>query len=151
MTRRQRLFELIVLGGCAFILSKAVLSFIFDPEETPTQGNPMWRLVLASSYVFLVLVLIPFSREALLLLRRNRSLVAMILLALLSSLWAEMPDLVVRKSIGLYGATLLGIALAVRYSFEEQLRVMNWLFRIIAVLSLGCVLLFPSYGISIEG
>jgi exopolysaccharide production protein ExoQ len=151
MNGRRRLFELMVLGGCAFILSKAVLSYILDPQETPTAGNPAWRLILAISYIGLALVLFPWYRETLFVLRRNWSLVAMVLLALLSSLWAQMPDLVLRKSIGLYGATLLGIALAVRTSFLDQLRVLSWLFRFIAVLSLGLVVLFPSLAVTEEG
>lgn len=137
--------------GCAFILTKAVLSYVLDPDETPTQGNPAWRMILAISYIGLVLVLIPWYRETLFVLRRNWSLLAMVLLALLSSLWAYMPDLVLRKSIGLYGATLLGIALAVRVSFTDQLRMMSWLFRAIGVLSLAGVLLFPSLTVTEEG
>jgi O-antigen ligase len=95
--------------------------------------------------------LVPWHRETILVLRRNWFLVALVLLALLSSLWAEMPDLVFRKSIGVCGTTLLGIAFAVRFSFQDQLRILSWLFRIIAVLSLACIVLLPSYGISSEG
>jgi exopolysaccharide production protein ExoQ len=151
MSRSRRLFELIVLGGCAFILTKAILSYVLDAQETPTAGNPTWRLILAVSYIGMGLVLIPWYRETLVVLRRNWCLVAMLLLALLSSLWANMPDLVLRKSIGLYGASLLGIALAVRVSLSDQLRMMSWLFRAIAVLSLAFVVLFPSLAISQEG
>jgi len=151
MNGSRKLFEWIALMGCAFILTKAVLSYVLDPDETPTQGNPAWRMILAISYIGLVLVLIPWYRETLFVLRRNWSLLAMVLLALLSSLWAYMPDLVLRKSIGLYGATLLGIALAVRVSFTDQLRMMSWLFRAIGVLSLAGVLLFPSLTVTEEG
>lgn len=150
MSGRPRLFELIVMGGCAFILSKAVLSFIFDPKP-PVEGNPPWRMTLEISYIALALVLIPRYRETLFVLRRNRALVGMVLLAVLSTLWANIPDLVLRKSIGLCGATLLGVAFAVRLSFLDQLRMMSWLFRLIGVLSLGGVLLFPSLMISGEG
>lgn len=150
MSGRRRLFELIVLGGCAFILSKAVLSFVFDPQP-PTEGNAPWRLTLEICYIGLALVLIPWYRETLFVLRRNWCLVAMVLLALLSSLWAHMPDLVLRKSIGLWGATLLGVAFAVRFSFLDQLRMMSWLFRTIAVLSLAFVALFPNLAVTEEG
>jgi len=144
-----------VLGCCAFVLSKALLSFILPPYmqeaalhgEPMTDGSPEWRLILAISYLGVVMVLVPWYRETIFVLRRNWSLVALVLFALLSSLWAEMPDVVLRKSIGLFGATLLGIALAVRFSFQEQLRILSWLFRIIAVLSLACIVLLPSYGI----
>jgi exopolysaccharide production protein ExoQ len=155
MNGNRRTVELIVLGCCAFVLSKALLSFILPPYmqeaalhgEPMTDGSPEWRLILAISYLGVVMVLVPWYRETIFVLRRNWSLVALVLFALLSSLWAEMPDVVLRKSIGLFGATLLGIALAVRFSFQEQLRILSWLFRIIAVLSLACIVLLPSYGI----
>jgi len=151
MSERRRLFELIVLGGSAFILSKAVFSYIFDRPWPPTVGNQPWELVLAISYTGLVLILIPWYRETQFVLRRNLSLVAMVLLALLSSLWAHMPYLVLRKSIGLYGATLLGVAFAARLSFPDQLGVMNWLFRTIAVLSLAFVVFLPKLAVTEEG
>lgn len=147
----RKLFELILLGGCAFILTKALLSFVLAPQETPVEGNPVWRLILSISYLGVTLVLVPWYRETMLVLRRNWFLVALVFLALLSSLWAEMPDLVLRKGIGVCGTTLFGIALAVRFSLQDQLRILSWLFRIIAVLSLACVVLLPSYGISNEG
>src|SRR5262249_50812619 len=83
-------------------------------------------------------------------LRRNWSLWTLLALAVLSSLWADMPDLVLQKSIALFGATLFGLALVVRFSFQEQLRLLSWVFRILAVLSLVCVVLYPGYGISME-
>ena len=159
MNGTRRPFELIVLGGGAFILSKALVSLLLPPYmreaarlgEPLTGGSPEMRLILAASYLGIVIVLVPWYRETICVLRRNWSLVAIILFALVSSLWAAMPDLVLRKSIGLFGATLLGIALAVRFSFQEQLRILSWLFRIIAILSLACIVLLPSYGISNEG
>lgn len=151
MNGRRGFFELLVLGGCAFILSKAMLSFLLPPVETPTEGNPEWRFILSLSYLGVVLVLLPRYRESISVLRDNWCLVALLLLALLSSYWAEMPDLALRKSIGLFGTTMLGIALAVRLSFKDQLRVLSLLFRIIAVLSVACIVFLPSYGVSDDG
>jgi O-antigen ligase len=146
----RRLFEFILLGGCAFIQTGACLSLFLDAEP-PIEGNPVWRSVLAISYLVVALVLVPWYREILFVLRRNWSLVALIFFAFLSSLWAGMPDLTLRKSIGLFGTTLFGMALAVRFTFQDQLRMLTWLFRILAVLSLGCVVLLPSLGISEQG
>jgi O-antigen ligase len=151
MNGTRRLLELIVLASSALIASGALVPQILDAEGTGLDGNPAWRLVLAISYLCVALVLFPWYRDTLFVLRRNWSLVSLLVLAVLSSLWAEMPDLVLRKSIGLFGTTLLGIALAVRLSLQEQLRMLRWLFRIVAVLSLAFIVLFPSYGISSEG
>ena len=151
MNGMRRLFELIVLEGSALILSGALLGMLLETDQTPLEGNAAWRLVLTIAYLAVTLVLLPWYAEILIILRRNWSLVALLVLALLSSLWADMPDLVLRKTIGLIGATLFGIALAVRFSFSEQLRMLSWLFRILAVLSITWVMLFPSYGISADG
>ena len=149
--RTRRFFELLVLGGCALILSGGLLSLVLGTEQTAIEGSPAWRMVLAISYLGAVLVLLPWYRETLFVLRRNWSLVLLLVFAVLSTLWATMPDLVLRKTIGLFGTTLFGVALAVRVTFQEQLRMLSWLFRVLAVLSLGCVALFPKYGISGEG
>ena len=151
MTATRRLCELLLLGAAAIALSGGLLPMLLDRGQTGTEGSPAWRLALEISYVGVALVLLPWCRETLFILRRNWSLVLLLVLAVLSSLWAQMPDLILRKSIGLFGTTLFGIALAIRVSFEEQLRLLSWLFRILAALSLVCVVLLPSYGISSEG
>lgn len=148
MSGRPRPFEWIVLGGCAFVLTQAILSLVLFPGDTPTEGNAAWELILAVGYLSVVAILVPFYRETLYVLRRNLSLVALVLLALVSCSWAAMPAFVLRRSVAVLGTTLLGVAFAVRLSLEDQLRLISWLFRIIAVLSLACVVFLPSYGIS---
>jgi exopolysaccharide production protein ExoQ len=150
MSGRPRFLESLVLGGSAFILTQAILSLMFalEPGDPPGEGNPTWRLILSVSYLSVVVILLLHYRETLFVLRRNGFLVALVLLALASCSWAATPALVLRRAIAVLGTTLFGIALAVRLSLEDQLRLMSWLFRIIAVLSLACILLLPSYGIS---
>jgi exopolysaccharide production protein ExoQ len=145
---RRRFLELLVLGGCAFILTGALLSMVLTPGDTPTEGSPVWKLIRALSYLSVAAILVPYYRETLFVVRRNGFVVALVLLALVSCLWAAMPALVLERSVAVCGTTLLGIALAVRLSLEEQLRLLSWSFRIMSVLSLACIFLLPSYGIS---
>src|ERR1700731_1382124 len=148
MNGPRRVLEILVLGTCAFILTGAILTLILPPGDTPSEGNPLWRLILSVSYLSVAALLIPYYRETLYVVRRNWFLAALVLLAFVSCLWAEMPALVLRRSVAVCGTTLLGIALAVRLSLEEQLRLLSWLFRIFTVLSLACIFLLPSYGLS---
>lgn len=148
MSGRQRLLEYLVLGTCAFILTQAIGPLILDAGDMPNEGNPVSKLILSVSYLSVTMILAYNYRETLFLVRRNSFLVTLVLLALVSSSWAAAPALVLQRSIAVLGTTLLGIALAARLSLEDQLRLMSWLFRIIAVLSLSCILLLPSYGIS---
>lgn len=137
-----------ILGGSAFLVTGAILTLTLSPGDTPVEGNALWRLILSMCYLSVAAILIPYHREALYLIRRNWPLLAMVALALLSCFWAEMPAFSFRRSIAVAGATLLGIALAVRLSPEGQLRILSWVFRLISVLSLACIVLLPSYGIS---
>jgi exopolysaccharide production protein ExoQ len=148
MSECRRRLELFVLGGCAFILTQAILSLVLSPGDTPTEGNPIWKLILSLSYLGVAAILLLHYRDTLFVIRRNWFLVALVLLAPVSCWWAATPALVLQRSTAVLGTTLLGVALAVRLSLEEQLRLMIWVFRLIAVLSLACVLLLPSYGIS---
>jgi exopolysaccharide production protein ExoQ len=148
MNQPRRFLELGMLGGCAFILTQALLVMVLAPGDTPGEGNPLWRLILAASYLGIFGILLADYRSALFVARRNEFLVALVLLALVSCLWANTPTLVLQRSVAVLGATLFGIALAIRLSLQEQLRLLSWVFRIIAVLSLACIVLAPRYGIS---
>jgi len=148
MNARRRILELLVLGSCAFVLTQAILSQVLAPGDTPTQGSATWQVILSLCYLSVAGILVPYYRETLYVLRRNWFLVALLLLALVSVSWAAIPALALRRAIAVLGTTLFGIALAVRLSPEEQLRLLSWLCRTIAVLSLACVILLPSYGIS---
>jgi exopolysaccharide production protein ExoQ len=151
MNERRTFLELLVLGGCAFVLTRALLSLILLPGDVLTEGNPVWRLILAVSYVSVAMILVPCYRETLFVARRNWFLLTLVILALVSSSWAAMPAQVLQRSIAVLGTTLLGLAFAVLLSLEEQLRLLSWVFRIIAVLSLACVLFLPGTGVSDVG
>jgi len=59
--------------------------------------------------------------------------------ACLSGLWAETPDLVVRRAISLVGTSLFGVLLAVSLTFAQQLKLLRVVFRLAAALSLALV------------
>lgn len=148
MSERRRSLELFVLGACAFILTRGLLSITLFPGDVVAEGNPIWKMILAVSYLSVAAVLAPYYRETLAVVRCNRFLAALVILALVSCFWAKIPALVLQRSIAVLGTTLLGIAFAVRLSLEEQLRLLSWVLRIVAVLSLACVLFLPGTGIS---
>lgn len=148
MNQVRRFLELSILGACTFVLSGALLPLVLAPGDTPTEGNPLWRAILACCYLGVTVILVADYRTTLLAIRRNWLLAALVLLALVSFLWSYNPRLVLQRSVAVLGATLFGLAIAVRFSLEQQLRLMSWIFRIIAVLSLACVILAPRHGIS---
>jgi len=77
------------------------------------------------------------------------ALIGLLILAILSSIWADLPGLVLRRTIGLAGATLFGLVLAAQLDFEEQLNVLRRVFRIAVTLTLAAWALGPVLGINI--
>ena len=148
MTNRRNLLELLVLASCVFALSGAITTLTLTPGATVLEGNAIGQVILSVSYLAVGAMLVRYHRETLFLVRRNWTLLAMVILAFTSCLWAETPAFTFRPSVAVAGTPLLGIALAVRLPLESQLRMLSWVYRIISVLSIACVVLLPSYGIS---
>jgi exopolysaccharide production protein ExoQ len=148
MSRPARFLEFAVFAGITFVLSQALLPLILSPGDTPMDGNPVYKMVFAVSYLAAAAILIAHYRETLFVTSRNIVLVVLILFAVVSFTWADVPALVLQRSIAVLGTTLFGLAIAVRLSTEEQLRLVSWVLRVTAVLSLLCVIVAPRYGIS---
>jgi O-antigen ligase len=72
-------------------------------------------------------------------------------LACVSPLWAESPDIVFRRALGLVGASLFGIVLAVYYPFEKQLEILRWAFRLGATATLLLFIASPGRAFSAPG
>jgi O-antigen ligase len=79
---------------------------------------------------------------------RNPSVILLFALAGSSYLWSEAPQLTLWRAAILFGTSVFGVYLAVRFSPKELLRLLAFAFGIIAVLSLLYVLFLPQYGIS---
>ncbi len=69
-------------------------------------------------------------------------------LTLASMLWSDAPDVVFRRWGALFGTTLFAVYLHLRYSLEEQLRLVGWGLGITAIFS---ILLFTPSALSGDG
>ncbi len=139
-----------ILGLVALFLSGALLRvFSGGSMDLVTSGDRRFEIIL--SILYLAVAMIGFVH----LTRTIRSalsvpaLVCLLLLAILSSIWADLPGLVLRRTVGLSGATLFGLVFAAQLDFEEQLTVLRRVFRIAATLTLAAWALGPVLGINI--
>ena len=73
MNGRGRFLELLVLGCCSLVLTQAILSMILglEPGTPSVEGNPVWKLILIVCYLSVAVILVPYYRETLLVIRRN--------------------------------------------------------------------------------
>ena len=148
MNGRRDFLDVLVLANCAFALTGAIYTHIMTPGATPLEGNAFGRMTMGISYLAVAPILVAHRRETLIVIRRNWSLAALVLVAFASSLGTETPEFSFRRCVAVTCATLFGVALTIKLTLEEQLRFLSWLFRFISILSLACVFLLPSYGIT---
>ena len=100
----------------------------------------LWFVV----YVVVVLRLIPQYRQTILLIRANKCLLLLVLLAICSIMWSEDPSLTLRRGVALLATTLIGIDFVVRYSVRDQLRLLYVVLGLVVLLGIVSQLFFPS-------
>jgi exopolysaccharide production protein ExoQ len=150
--RRSKWFlaeQVFAIAGI-LILSQALINFIFlGPRNRLPAGNDGSlgiRLIYLSLYAVTALLLLPHWRTAVKMIFRERFLLLFLLLALASSWWSVAPVETFRKCIGLGGAALFGLYLAVRFTVKQQLYMVALALAIAVVGSVVCAMGFPAYG-----
>jgi len=146
----RRSLETVILGLVALFLSGALLR-IFSEGSTNlvTSGDRRFEIILSSLYLAVAMIGFIHLRRTVRAALSVPALIGLLILAILSSIWADLPGLVLRRTIGLAGATLFGLVLAAQLDFEEQLNVLRRVFRIAVTLTLAAWALGPVLGINI--
>lgn len=127
----------------------ALLPLLGQESETtsPAQRNLVTQAIWFGIYGITFLLIVARWKQFVRVAMRDKFLLLLIGIALLSVLWSAAPEVTVRRSIALLGTTLFGAYLATRYDLGEQLRLLAWALGIAALLSLVFALLLPSYGV----
>lgn len=113
---------------------------VISGESTPTlEGDTRTQIILAFMYGTVALLCVVQFRSTAWMLLHFPALTGLLLLACVSALWAETPDLVFRRSVSLLGTSLFGLLLATRLDYAEQLRLTRLVLRLAAI---ACLILF---------
>ncbi|HLU24975.1 MAG TPA: O-antigen ligase [Longimicrobiales bacterium] len=136
---------LILSGGPLPLLRRQVA----DPYD-PTRGDPIIQAVLAAVYVVTFLLVLARWRRAFVLLGRDRILLVLLGLAVVSAAWSVAPEMTIRRSFALAGTTLFGVYLAARYSSDQILRLLAVALGLAALFSLTFELALPDLVVSEE-
>ena len=117
-------------------------------SASTAEGDPITQLMWLAVYAVAFVWGLTRWRRFLAVATKDKLLLLLIALAVVSVLWSAAPEVTLRRGIALTGTTLVGIGLAARFGFAELLRLLAWALGIAAVLSLLFALALPSYGIS---
>lgn len=80
-------------------------------------------------------------------LKKDKLILVLIGLAIVSVLWSYMPGKTISRSIAIFGTTLFGIYLASRYTMKQQLELLGWMFGIAVVMSFMFAIGLPKFGV----
>lgn len=133
-----------------FLYAGSLLPFVSGAAAgtyDPTQGNSVSQAIFLTLYMVTFCLVLVWRRQLARVLSRDKLLLLLLGVALVSALWAAVPEVTLRRSVALMGTTLFGVYLAVRYDLQEQLRLLAWALGIGALLSLLFALALPTYGV----
>lgn len=142
----ERIFVFLVLqlfaGAIIQVLNKAAGVAIDG-----VNGDPKMQILWSAIYIITLLLTVSRWKQFIHVASRNKLLLLLIGIALISFLWSAAPQVTLRRSVALVGTTLFGMYLATRYNPKELLRLIAWTFAIGAVLSVIFALALPQYGL----
>jgi O-antigen ligase len=104
------------------------------------------NLVSIIIYLFLFFVIVGRGKRFFYVAIRDISLLLLFSLAVASLFWSNNPESTAYQLRFLLRSSLLGVYLAMQYSPREQISLLSWTAGISMILSLGSVVLFPSFG-----
>jgi len=111
------------------------------------EDNPLLLAIQTVMYAVTFGFVILHWRKFMGALRAGGWVLALALLALVSTLWSSDPDFTFRRSLVVIATTVFGIYFGSRYQLPRQVRLLGWALIILAVLSAACAVLLPQYGI----
>ena len=117
-----------------------------DGTEPPSD-YPLIQLIFVLIYLITFFLLVKRWREVLNLLLKEKFILLLLGIAVISVFWSYDPSTTLKRSIALIGTTLFGIYFGVRYHLKQQLQLLGSMFSIAIMLSFLFVLLLPEYGI----
>jgi O-antigen ligase len=110
-------------------------------------GDPLIQLIWFGIYLVNFFLIVLRWKLFIYVVQKNKLLLLITGLALVSALWSGDSIVTLRRSVALVLTTMFGVYLASRYSFKEQLQLLAWTFGIASLLSLLFVIVPPHYGL----
>jgi exopolysaccharide production protein ExoQ len=114
----------------------------------PVEGS------ITNQIIYILIYIITFSLLITKVMRKDRGVIyklfwfdLLMILVIVSISWTGYPLLTIRKIIGILGTTLFGFYFASRFPITESLKLTNFAFCIMAILSLITGIILPHYGV----
>jgi O-antigen ligase len=133
---------LLISTNCLPVLLRGEWATAIDPVK----GDPVMQNTWLAIYVITALLLAVRWRWFIHIVLKDKLLMLLITIPLISVVWSTLPDSTLRRGVALIGTSLFGIYLAGRFSSKEILRLLAWALGIAMLLSLLYILVLPDIG-----
>jgi exopolysaccharide production protein ExoQ len=132
-------FLVLLLGTGAF------QSLVLDNStpEAVAEGSPLMQGLWLAIYALAALRAVQHYREIKEIVRANKLLVLLEVLAILSAIWSADAGVTLRRGIAVVATTLFAMDLATRYSIREQLRLLGYVLGFLLLLSVMFQIFMP--------
>lgn len=135
----------------AMLFSTSAIIRLYEGEaQLNFEAGQAHPLIVITSYPFYLIAIYLMIRNtsgAFVLLWKEKYLISLITLSLLSTLWSDFPLVTLRESLEFTGLTLFALYMVTRFTSEEQFQLLAITLGLIAIFSLIIALLLPTYGI----
>jgi exopolysaccharide production protein ExoQ len=114
-------------------------------------GMARGRLYVSAAWMLAGFAMFLHRKRIAAVVARNRVLLCLPCLAILSTVWSDVPGETLRRGILILLSTIFALYLSDRFTPEQHLQIFYYLGACAAALSLLCVVALPAYGISPDG
>jgi O-antigen ligase len=118
-----------------------------EAEFYRNNDNSLVKILFLLIYCITFLLLILRWKKVVYMLNKDKYILVLLGIALMSILWSASPEGTITRSIGIGGTTLFGLYLATRYPLKEQISLLAWMFATVMLLSFLFAVGLPKYGI----
>ncbi len=141
-----RPLEFLIAGTLLFLLSQGLLGPLLAADGDP-DSSALLRAMWLPIYALTLLWLVSSPTRTLDLMWRVPVILLLSALCLASFVWSVDSGLTLRRGFALVMTTLIGIALAARFDWDELIPLFAAVFAIIALLSAAMALGYPAMGV----
>lgn len=135
---------LLLTGGASIVLGQAPVTEI--PDTAAPDGLPA-NVLFGLVYAVAIVLMVGRSRDVIAAARRDGLVVAIVVLAALSTLWSPATDVTLRKVAALALTTVFAYYLTARFSVRELLVLLGWTLAIAMLLSAAVAVVAPGAGL----
>jgi exopolysaccharide production protein ExoQ len=146
-----RLAEQAFVVFAMLALTTHVLPEVIWPNHRSGDSNAAMQMLYGAVYATAALLLVRRWSSGLAIVLREPWLLALVALAVLSTLWSDAPTVTLRRAFALAGGLALGAYVVDRFSMREWIALLAWALGLSALISYALALFVPEIAIYPEG